>query len=34
MEHININLEDKVEKCFKYSPLKDHPWNTYMKDNL
>ncbi|CAD8077505.1 unnamed protein product [Paramecium sonneborni] len=34
MEHINIDLEDRVEKCFKYSPLKDHPWNTFMKENL
>ncbi|CAK82480.1 unnamed protein product (macronuclear) [Paramecium tetraurelia] len=34
LEHININLEDRVEKCFKYHPLKDHPWNTFMKENL
>ncbi|CAD8073602.1 unnamed protein product [Paramecium primaurelia] len=34
MEHININLEDKVQKCFKYFPVKDHPWNTFMKENL
>ncbi|CAD8065888.1 unnamed protein product [Paramecium primaurelia] len=34
MEHININLVDCVDKCFKYYPIKDHPWNTFMKENL
>ncbi|CAD8078254.1 unnamed protein product [Paramecium sonneborni] len=34
MEQINNQLEDRVVKCFRYYPVKDHPWNTFMKENL
>jgi ubiquitin carboxyl-terminal hydrolase 4/11/15 len=31
---INEEIVDTVSKCFKYAPIKDHPWNTFMKENL
>lgn len=32
---INEDLIDKkIELCFKYSPLKEHNWNIYTKENL
>ncbi|CAD8164051.1 unnamed protein product [Paramecium octaurelia] len=34
MDLINLNLEDKVDRCLKYYPINTHPWNTFMKENL
>lgn len=35
LEYINADIIDsKISKCFKYIPLNNHPWNTYMKDGL
>jgi ubiquitin carboxyl-terminal hydrolase 4/11/15 len=35
LEKINHDLEDnQVMKCFKYFPLRDHAWNTFMKEGL
>ncbi|CAD8158112.1 unnamed protein product [Paramecium pentaurelia] len=34
LERINDDLEDDVQKCFKYYPINNHPWNTYMKQGL
>lgn len=31
---MNDDIIDNVTKCFKYAPIKDHPWITFMKENL
>jgi len=27
-------INTDIAACFKYSPLKDHAWNDYIKENL
>ncbi|CAD8091291.1 unnamed protein product [Paramecium sonneborni] len=34
LEKINDDLEDQVQKCFKYYPVSTHPWNTFIKQDL
>jgi len=27
-------IDNNPDSCFKYTPLREHPWNVWMKDNL